>query len=79
MAKTPEPPFKGPWSDLPPPEPSPKKPFPLKPIRRSGSREPFIRNWRGLLVVIFLLFGAPWLANWVAHLIMAKLQGGGGF
>jgi hypothetical protein len=78
VAKTPsEPPFKGPWSDLPPPEPPPREPL-LKRRRSSARvREPFIRNWRGLLIVLFLLFVAPWLANIVAHMIMAQFQGGG--
>ena len=62
----------GPWSDLPPPEPK----RPLRPLRqRFAGREPIIRNWRGLLVVVFLVFVAPLLASWAAHLIMASVAG----
>ncbi len=74
--RDPDPPFRGPWSDLPPPEP-PKREGPLRwPARGArGAREPIISNWRGLLIVLFLLFVAPALASWVAHLIMAQMAG----
>ncbi len=74
--RDPDPPFRGPWSDLPPPEP-PKREGPFRwPTRGPrGVREPIISNWRGLLIVLFLLFVAPALASWVAHLIMAQMAG----
>ena len=73
MARQPEPPPSGPWSDLPPPE-KPARPAREPFVRRW--REPAIRNWRGLLIVVFLLLVAPFLANWVSHLIMGALPGG---
>ena len=65
----------GPWSDLPPEPPRPReRPFRL-PGRRGGVREPFIRNWRALAIVAFLLFLAPPLASWLARVILGLLQG----
>ena len=74
--RDPDPPFRGPWSDLPPPEPQ-KREGPLRwPARGArGARQPIINNWRGLLIMLFLLFVAPALASWVAHLIMAHTAG----
>lgn len=63
----------GPWSDLPPPEPPPRQPL-LQ--RRKGAREPWIRNWKGLALVGFLLFVAPPLAGWLSRLILSMVQGG---
>ncbi len=74
--RDPDPPFRGPWSDLPPPEPSKRQaPFRWPARGARGVREPIVRNWRGLLIVLFLLFVAPALASWVAHLIMAQMAG----
>ncbi len=74
MARSdPDPPPRGPWSDLPPPEPPKREALFRRPAR--GAREPIISNWRGLLIVLFLLFVAPALASWVAHLIMAQMAG----
>ena len=46
-------------------------------MRRPGPRQPLINNWRGLLIVLFLLFVAPFLASWVAHLIMGAMSSSG--
>ena len=76
----------GPWSDL-PPTPPPKRAPRARPNwskwrggapgARRGGREPIIKNWRGLLVIAFLLFGAPLLVNWLSHVIMGLAAGGG--
>ena len=69
---SPKPPPRGPWSDL-PPEPAPRREPALRwrPAQRPrGSREPFINNWRGVLIIVFLLFVAPFLANWLSHVVM---------
>ena len=71
------PPPRGPWSDL-PPEPRPAREPVLRRSAgdgRRGVRQPFINNWRGLLIVAFLLFVAPVLANWLSHLIMGYMAG----
>ena len=68
--------YSGPWSDL-PPSASPKQREPWIRLRRSkGGREPWIRNWRGVAIVVFLLFVAPPLAGWLSRLIMGMAQGG---
>ncbi len=69
----------GPWSDLPPAEPPERNGRARwKPVRRQGSRrEPFVNNWRGVLIVVFLLFVAPILANWLSHVIMGFVSHGG--
>lgn len=71
----------GPWSDLPPPSPPERTPkhTPVRwSVRRRGQgpREPFINNWRGLLIIAFLLFVAPVLARWVVAVIRAMTVGG---
>ena len=67
----PIPPPRGPWSDL-PPEPEPRRNATARwRSLRHGPREPFINNWKGLLIVAFLLFAAPLLASWLGHLIMS--------
>ena len=68
----------GPWSDLPPADP-PKRDARARwrPTPRRGQREPIIQNWRGLLIVLFLLFVAPILANWLSHVIMGMVSRGG--
>jgi hypothetical protein len=65
--------FRGPWSDLPPPEPRAREPM-LR--RRRGAREPWIRNWKGLAIIGFLLFVAPPLAAWLSRIILSAVQGG---
>jgi hypothetical protein len=63
----------GPWSNLPVPEPPPREPL-LK--RRKAAREPWIRNWKGLAIIGFLLFIAPPLAGWLSRVILSMVQGG---
>jgi hypothetical protein len=65
--------FDGPWSSLPPPEPPAREPF-LK--RRKTAREPWIRNWKGLAIIAFLLFIAPPMASWLSRIILSMMQGG---
>ncbi len=43
--------------------------------RRRGSREPIINNWRGLLIIAFLLFVAPVLIRWVVGIIRGMTMG----
>ncbi len=68
----------GPWSDLPPAEP-PKRDERARwrPVRPRGVREPLVNNWRGLLIIVFLLFVAPILANWLSHIVMNLFSHGG--
>lgn len=66
-------PPRGPWSDLPP------KPRPARqPVWRKPRApcEPLISNWRGLLIILFLLIVAPILAGWVSRIIMQMISGG---
>ena len=66
--------YSGPWSDLPPEATTrPREPL-LK--RPRTAREPWIRNWRALAIIAFLLFVAPPLAAWLSRYIMAMAAGG---
>ena len=75
-----EKPPSGPWSDLPAAPPPPRfRPRTWRPATwgkggRPGTREPLVNNWRGVLIVVFLLFAAPPLAAWAAHLIMGMVN-----
>lgn len=69
-----EPP-KGPWSDLPPRGPQPSRPPPRKPAGRRRLREPIINNWRGLAIILFLLFVAPILVRWVSAMVIGLIPG----
>ena len=71
-------PYDGPWSNL-PPEPSARRPPRLRePFlnRRRGGREPWIRNWKALAIIGFLLFVAPPICGWLSRLIIGMVQGG---
>ena len=73
---TTEAPPKGPWSDLPPDPPPRSAPrFTALRPRRTGPREPIISNWRGLLIVLFLLLVAPWVARWASTVILGMMPG----
>ncbi len=77
--RDPEKPPKGPWSDLPPPAPVKREGWLKWPKRgdgRKAAREPLIRNWRALLIVLFLLLVAPLLASWVSHFILGLVNRG---
>jgi hypothetical protein len=63
----------GPWSDLPPSAPPPRPAS--RPAGRRPAREPIIRNWRGLLIVLFLLLVAPLVARWASAVILGLLPG----
>ena len=67
--------FDGPWSALPPPGAAPRQPF-LKRPGKGSLREPWIRNWKGLAIIGFLLFIAPPLAGWLSRVIISMVQGG---
>ncbi len=69
-------PYDGPWSNLPPPEaPARARREPLlKPGK--AAREPWIKNWKGVAIIAFLLFVAPPVCGWLARLIMGMVQGG---
>jgi hypothetical protein len=64
---------RGPWSDLPPPARPPRQPIWRRPGR---PREPIIANWRGLLIIGFLMLVLPFLANWAARVIMGMISAG---
>lgn len=64
---------RGPWSDLPPPAPPP--PHEPRLQRRRPFREPIVNNWRWLLVILFLLFVAPWVARVASAVILGLLPG----
>lgn len=71
----------GPWSDLPPPPKPKREPWAASrwrlPVRRgSAGREPFINNWRGLLIIAFLLFVAPVMVRWLVQMIHSMVAGG---
>ena len=75
------PPPQGPWTNPPKAQPKSKLWPAQSPVRwqlprRREQRKPFINNWRGLLIVGFLLFVAPVLAGWAARWIMAMINGG---
>ena len=80
MSEKSDKPPSGPWSDLPAAPPAPRlrptawRPAMWAPGRRRGTREPLVNNWRGVLIVVFLLFVAPPLAAWAAHLIMGMVN-----
>lgn len=69
--------YDGPWSNLPPTEPPVRRREPFL-NRRKGARqrEPWIRNWKGLAIIAFLLFIAPPLCGWLSRLIIGMVQGG---
>jgi hypothetical protein len=46
-----------------------------RPAGRRPAREPIIRNWRGLLIVLFLLLVAPLVARWASAVILGLLPG----
>jgi len=59
----------GPWDNLPD---SPKTKEPL--FKRGWrGREAMVSNWRGLVLIIFLILIAPPIATWIAGLIMGRL------
>ena len=65
---------KGPWDDLPKTEPPPRQPL-VK--RRAGVREPFIKNWRLLAVLLLMIFVMPPVVRWLYYTVVAMLAGAG--
>ncbi len=65
---------KGPWDDLPKPAPPPRQPL-LKP--RSGQREPVIRNWRLLAILLLLIFVMPPVVRWLYDMLVGMFMGAG--
>ncbi len=61
----------GPW-ELPPPKDDRPPVFKA----RKQARTPIINNWRGLLVVVLLLFVAPPVVGWVVQVVMSLLRSG---
>jgi len=65
---------KGPWDDLPKPAPPPREPL-LK--RRSGQREPFVRNWRLFAILLLMIFVMPPVVRWLYYALVGMFMGSG--
>jgi hypothetical protein len=65
---------KGPWDDLPKPAPPPREPL-LK--RRPAVREPFIKNWRLLAILLVMIFVMPAVVRWLYYTLVGMFMGPG--
>ncbi len=65
---------KGPWDDLPNPTPPPREPL-IK--RRPGVREPFINNWRLLVIILAMMFIMPTVVRWLYYTLVGMFAGPG--
>jgi len=65
---------KGPWDDLPPPQPPPREPL-IK--RRSGPREPLINNWRLFAILLLMIFVMPTVVRWLYYTLVGMFMGPG--
>jgi hypothetical protein len=65
---------KGPWDDLPAPKAAPREPL-LK--RRAAVREPFIKNWRILALLLVMIFIMPPVVRWLYYTLVGMFMGPG--
>jgi hypothetical protein len=65
---------KGPWDDLPKPAPPPRQPLIKRP---SGAREPFVKNWRLLAIVLLMIFVMPAVVRWLYYTLVGMFAGPG--
>jgi hypothetical protein len=54
----------------------PERPARTPIFKRGGSRDPIVSSWRGLIVILLLLFAAPPLVGWIAHVVMSWVNAG---
>jgi len=54
---------KGPWDDLPAPKLPPRQPL----IKPRADREPLVKNWRLLAILLLMIFVMPPVVRWLYY------------